>query len=171
MHRRAINKNRSGSFRPGNASTGERPAGFIRLATILKNEAALCAAAIVLMSVLFVIRYQASLWLALCSVPFALLAGYTMFFFERQLEDLHRKVMGRGGRIQAGFLAFFLFLLLGILVFLALVSYPMGMVADRLGSGHLHVHYGRWAINLGIIVALLCWLRCVVRRLSGLSSS
>lgn len=167
MHRRAINKNRSGSFRSGNTSAGGRSAGSFRLATILKNEVALCAAAIVLMSVLFVIRYQASFWLAVCSVPFALLAGYTMFFFERQLEDLHRKVMGRGGRIQAGFLAFFLFLLLGILVFLVLVSYPMGMVADRLGSGHLQVHYGRWATNLGMIVALLCWLRCVVRRLSG----
>ena len=170
MHRRAINKNRPGALRSQGASAGGRSAGPRRLADMLKNEAALCAVAIVMMSILFVIRYQASLWLALCSVPFALLAGYTMFFFERQLEELHRKVMGRGGRIQAGFLAFFLFLLLGILVFLALVSYPMGMVAERLGSGHLQVHYGRWAINLGIVVALLCWLRCVVRRLSGPSS-
>ena len=167
MHRRAIQKKKSGTFRSEKVSSGDLPGSFFQLPVFLSTEVALCVAAIILMSVFFVISYRASLWLVTCSIPFSILAGYTMFFLERRVVGLHRNILDRGGRIQAGFLAFFIFLLLGMMVFLLLLSYPMGWAADWLGYGHLSGHYGRWAVNLGIVVALSCWLRCVVGRLSS----
>ena len=90
-----------------------------------------------------------------------------MSIIEGRVLALHMKALDRYGRIQSGFLAFFVFVLTGILVFLVILTYPIGFVAERVGDGHLVVHYARWMINLGIMVSLVCWLKCVISRVNN----
>lgn len=160
MHRRAIKKDKS--------NPGRRPAGGGRLvfpSFRLRSGPAVAIFSSVfvvgVMSVIFGKVYETSFWINLCALPVAVLPGIAAFFFDRYIIKRYRQLAARHGRLQAGFLAFFLCLLGGIFIFSLLLSFPMGLVLGWFGTPELAQHYGRWAVNLGIGAALVSWARCL----------
>lgn len=167
MHRRAIRKYKRD--RPGD-SRGKRGRRFFvdvlfpGLMMGLGAEVLFCIGAVVIMSVCFVFTYKAVFWLAICSLPIAFLPGIAIGLFDKNLAGLCGRMQDRVGRLQTGFLSFFACLLGCVIVFLLLLGYPMSLVFRWFGLEELAPHYGRWTAHLGIVVAIIVWLRCSFRK-------
>lgn len=163
MHRRAIitDKDSSGR-RPG--KSGRLPSPRFRFRSGPSIAVFSCILVVGIMSVIFGKVYEISFWIILCSLPVAVLPGIAAYYFDRFMIALYRKFTGRHGRLQAGFMSFFLCLLGGIFLFSLFLALPMKLVFGWFGTPGVAQHYGRWAVNLGIGGALLCWARCLVEQ-------
>ena len=163
MHRRAIRKNNHNrSVLSGVKGGRGRPlAGLMaRLLRGLGVEVLFCVAAVVVMSISFVFIYKTVLWIVVFSVPIAFLPSIIVCLLDKNLIGVYRMVQNKIGRLQTGFLAFFACLLGVVFIFLMLLGYPMALVFSWLELEELAPHYGRWTTNLGIVAAIILWLRC-----------
>ena len=163
MHRRAIKKDKN-RRRRGSGIRGRLSASRFRLRS--GQSVAVFSSIFVVgsMSVVFGKVYETSFWINLCSLPIGIMPGIAAFYFDRFMIDRFRKFTDRHGRLQAGFMSFFMCLLGGIFLLSVFLALPMGLVFGWFGAPELAQHYGRWAVNLGIGGALLCWARCLVEQ-------
>jgi hypothetical protein len=115
------------------------------------------------MGVYFGMAYEIVIWVALCAAPIAVLLGVAVFLLDRNLTALYGGMQSRIGPLQAGFLVFFAWLLGVVAAFFLLLVAPMSPVLAWFGAAESTPHYGRWAANLGIVVAIILWLRCAFR--------
>ena len=163
MHRRAIKKNQNYIGRkPGNRGRFQEPHFRFRSGPSIAVFASIFVVGC--MSVIFGKFYEINFWVILCSLPVAVLPGLAAYYFDRFVIDRYRKFTDSHGRLQAGFMSFFLCLLGGIFLFSILLAFPMGLIFDLFGTSELAQHYGRWSVNLGIVGALLCWTRCLLEQ-------
>ncbi len=168
MHRRAIRKNRHDRSQLSGGRGGRR-GWFLDqlLAQLLRGlctEVLFCVASVVIMSIVFVYVYKTVLWIAVCSLPIGFLPSITICLLDKNLIGLYRMVQNKIGGLQTGFLAFFACLFGVVFIFLMLLCYPMTLVFSWLGVEELAHHYGRWTTNLGIVAAIILWLRCSLRK-------
>jgi hypothetical protein len=117
-----------------------------------------------LMGVFFFMAYRPVIWGVLCSAPIAVPTGIAVAFLDRKLVVLYNRAQIRIDSLQAGFLGFFAWLLGVLVVFFLLQVAPMSLVFAWLGAAEITPHYGRWTANLGIVVAIILWLRCSFRK-------
>ncbi|MEN8135719.1 MAG: hypothetical protein ABFS18_09340 [Thermodesulfobacteriota bacterium] len=127
---------------------------------VLGVEGLFCVVAVVVMSILFVLSYKTVLWIAVFSVPMAFLPSIAIRWLDKNLLGLYRLVQNKLGRLQTGFLAFFACLFGVVFIFLMLLGYPMALVFSWFELEEVAHHYGRWTTNLGIVAAIILWLRC-----------
>ena len=78
-------------------------------------------------------------------------------------SSLHTWMRNRTGQLHASFLMFFVYLPLIVFVFFALLAFPLGLVLERYASSGLATDYRRWALDMGSGVALVVWLRDVIK--------
>lgn len=163
MHRRAIKTDKD-SVRRRPVRSGRLPSPRFRFRSGPSIAVFSSIFVVGVMSVVFGKVYEISFWITLCSLPVAVLPGIAAYYFDRFMVDRYRKFTDRHGRLQAGFMSFFLCLLGGIFLFSLFLALPMGLVFGWFGTPGLAQHYGRWAVNLGIGGALLCWARCLAEQ-------
>ena len=164
MHRRAIKKTRrwttSGRLSFGrylNTDIGLRASGSpyyyggvsVFLVTVL--------------SLIFFFRTEVEFWLVVFAAPMSFIPGVALFLYERYLQRLQIRIERSSGRIQAGFLLLFAFLIGYIIIFTLMFIYPMGKVIVLLADEMILDQYGHWMINLAIIASLVSWLRFQLR--------
>ena len=123
-----------------------------------------CVVSVVVMSIFFVFIYKTVLLIAVFSLPMAFLPSITICLLDKNLIGLYRMVQNKIGRLQTGFLAFFAYLLGVVFIFLMLLGYPMNLVFSWLELEELAHHYRRWSVNLGIVAAIILWLRCSLQK-------
>ncbi len=167
MHRRAIRKNsrdRSGL----SGGNGGRSRFLDELIALLMRwlgiDVLFCVVSVVVMNIFFVFVYDTYLWIAVFSLPIAFLPSTTICLLDKNLLGLYHMVQNKIGRLQTGFLAFFACLLGVVFIFLMLLGYPMALVFSWLELEELAHHYRRWTVNLGIVAAIILWLRCSLRK-------
>jgi hypothetical protein len=170
MHRRAIRKN-SRDFSGLSKGSGERGRLLDELMTRLIRRLGVavlfCVVSVVIMSLFFVFMYDTSLWIAVFSLPIAFLPSIAICWLDKNLLGPYRLVQNKIGRLQTGFLAFFACLFGVVFIFMMLLGYPMSLVFNWLDLEELTHHYGRWTTNLGIVAALILWLRCSLQKSFG----
>jgi len=110
------------------------------------------------MSLVFAVRYDASFLMVVVSIPIAVILGCVLFVLEKYLALACTAYQDRAGRLHAGFLSFFLYIIGSGVAFSLLLSLPMGVFFRYFASPELLSHFGRWAVNLSIVVALAGWL-------------
>ena len=167
MHRRAIRKNRHDCSDLSRGSRGRGTSLDQLLARLMRGlcvEVLFGVVAVVVMSILFVYVYKTVLWIAVFSLPIAFLPSITICWLDKNLIGLYRMVQKKIGDLQTGFLAFFACLFGVVFIFLMLLGYPMTLVFSVLDLEELAHHYGRWTTNLGIVAAIILWLRCSLRK-------
>ena len=163
MHPRAIKKDKSSRKRKPDSRRRLQFPGF-RLRSGPSVAVFSSVLVVGIMSFVFGKFYEIKFWISLCSLPVAVLPGISVYYFDRFMIDRYRKFTERHGRLQASFMSFFLCLLGGIFLFSISLALPMGLVFGWFGTPELAQHYGRWAVNLGIGGALLCWSRCLLEQ-------
>lgn len=167
MHRRAIRQNRHDC---SDLSRGKQGRGTSRAQLLTRLMRGLCVevlfavVVVVVMSILFVYVYKTVLWVAVFALPIAFLPSITICWLDKNLIGLYRMVQKKIGDLQTGFLAFFVCLFGVVFIFLMLLGYPMTLVFSLLDLEEMAHHYGRWTTNLGIVAAIILWLRCSLRK-------
>jgi hypothetical protein len=133
------------------------------LALVVKSEGRFILVSVMVMNISFAIRYKTGLFVALLSLPVTFFPYIAVSLLNIGMIRLHNYAQDRIGRLQTIFWAFFAFLLVGVVIFLLSLVYPMSLLFSWLGLEPLVPPYWHWAANLGIGVAIILWLRCSFR--------
>ncbi|MBU0481154.1 MAG: hypothetical protein KKG47_08635 [Proteobacteria bacterium] len=160
MHRRALRKKGGWtSFRFFGSGAGGVLGGGIKFPESPIPYGLLSVFLITALTLIFYYRFQTGLWLVAAAAPLSFIPGAGAFYFERHLLKLQDRLERDTGRLQAGFLVLFAFLIGFIVFYTILFTYPMGLLIGSYADEMIRDQYGRWVINLVIAVSLASWLR------------
>jgi hypothetical protein len=123
----------------------------------------ICVFLVSVLSLIFFFRSDVKFWLVVSAAPLSFVPGVLLFVFERYLQKLQNRLETSAGRVQAGFLILFAFLLGYIIISTLSFIYPMGFLIDLFANQMIRDQYGSWIINLAIVASLASWLRCQLR--------
>ena len=136
----------------GNSITPDSPIYYGIVSVIL----------VTVLSLVFFFRYDVQFWLVAGASPLSFIPGVVLFILERYLKKLQIRIEGNTGRMQAGFLILFAFLIGYIIISTLIFVYPIGLLISLFADEMIRDQYGRWIINLAIAASLASWLRCQI---------
>jgi hypothetical protein len=162
MHRRALRKETS--WDNGGLKSLRDDGPPLRLGEGLAGMILLSLALVAGVSVAFVVINHAVLWLVPLALVPTLILGFALHFWLAYVDRLWGWLVRKGGRLQAAFVLFFLYLPTFVALYFLLLAYPMGLALSNYSSPELAADYRRWILDVSAVASMIAWGRLIYRQ-------
>ena len=107
----------------------------------------------------FIYLHGLNYWLIVTAIPLGIVFGIVLYALHQYVIQIRNFFYAKAGKVLAGFVLFFIYLLSYILIFSVVVSYPVGWLFELISEqSGVSRDFELYSINFIIIFSIMSWL-------------